>query len=135
MARVKRGTMTRKSHKKILDQAKGFRGRASTCFRIAVRKTQKAMQYAYIGRKIKKRDFRALWIVRINAALREMGYKYSTFMGAMAKSGIEVDRKMLANLAATDPKAFASIVENVIKNSGANNICLETNKPSVNFVA
>ena len=113
MARVKRGTMTKKSHKKILEQAKGFRGRASTCFRVAVRKTQKAMQYAYIGRKIKKRDYRALWIVRINAALRELGYKYSEFMGAMKKSGIEIDRKMLANLAANDSKAFASVVEGV----------------------
>ena len=134
MARVKRGTMTRKSHKKILDQAKGFRGRASTCFRVAIRKTQKAMQYAYIGRKIKKRDFRSLWIIRINAALRELGYKYSDFMGAMKKSNIAIDRKNLADLAANEPKAFASVVENVIKQS-KQNIAKDKNKPSTNFVA
>jgi large subunit ribosomal protein L20 len=113
MSRVKRGTMTKKSHSNILKQAKGFRGRAKNCFRIAVRKTQKAMQYAYIGRKIKKRDFRGLWIIRINAAVREHGLKYSTFIDGLKKANIDIDRKNLARLAAEEPIAFASIVEKV----------------------
>jgi large subunit ribosomal protein L20 len=113
MARVKRGVMTRKSHKNILKQAKGFRGRASKCFRVAIRKTQKAMQYAYIGRKIKKRDFRSLWIIRINAAVREYGLKYSTFISLLDKKNIQIDRKVLADIAANNPEAFKSIVDSV----------------------
>ena len=115
MSRVKRGTTTHKSHKKIIDQAKGFRGRAKSCFRIAIRRLQKAWEYAYIGRKIKKRDFRSLWIQRINAGARMHGMKYSTFMNALKKAGILLDRKILADLALNNEKEFAQIVDQAKK--------------------
>ena len=115
MSRVKRGTTTHKRHKKIVDQAKGFRGRAKSCFRIAIRRLQKAWEYAYIGRKIKKRDFRSLWIQRINAGARMHGMKYSTFMNALKKAGILLDRKILADLALNNEKEFAQIVDQAKK--------------------
>jgi large subunit ribosomal protein L20 len=115
MSRVKRGTTTHKRHKKIIDQAKGFRGRAKSCFRIAIRRLQKAWEYAYIGRKIKKRDFRSLWIQRINAGARMHGMKYSTFMNALKKAGILLDRKILADLALNNEKEFAQIVDQAKK--------------------
>jgi large subunit ribosomal protein L20 len=113
MARVKRGMTTHARHKKILKMAKGFRGRSSTCYRIALQRVEKALLYAYRDRRRKKRNFRALWIQRINAGAREHGMKYSTFMHALQKTGIQVDRKMLAHLAMNEPASFAAIVEKV----------------------
>ena len=111
MARVKRGVTTHARHKKVLKKAKGYRGRNSTVFRVAVEKVEKAGQYAYRDRRNKKRSFRALWIQRINAGAREHGMTYSQFMNGLNKAGIELDRKVLADLAAREPEAFGTVVE------------------------
>src|SRR5471032_567625 len=111
MPRVKRGVTARARHKKVLDQAKGFRGRRNNVFRIAKEAVMKAGQYAYRDRRNKKRDFRALWITRINTATRELGMSYSVFMNALKKAEIEIDRKVLADLAVMDKPAFAALVE------------------------
>ena len=110
MARVKRGVTTHARHKKVLEKAAGYRGRASTCFRVAIEKVEKAQQYAYRDRRNRKRTFRALWIQRINAAARTHGMTYSRFMDGLAKGGIEVDRKILADLAVKEPESFAAMV-------------------------
>lgn len=110
MARVKRGVTTHARHKKIIGLAKGYRGRSKNCYRIAVQRVEKALQYAYRDRRNKKRDFRGLWIQRINAATREHGLTYSRFINGLAKAGIEVNRKILADLAVFDPAAFKAIV-------------------------
>ncbi len=115
MSRVKRGVTSHRRHKKVLEQTKGFRGRAKSCFRIAIRRLQKSWEYAYVGRKIKKRDYRSLWIQRINAAVRLHGLKYSTFMNGLKKSGILLDRKILADLALHNESEFVKIVEAVKK--------------------
>ena len=109
MPRVKRGVTARASHKKILDAAKGYRGRRKNVFRVANEAVMKAGQYAYRDRRQRKRQFRALWIARINAAAREVGLKYSTFMNGLKKAQIEVDRKVLADLAVFDKPAFAAL--------------------------
>jgi len=111
MPRVKRGVTARARHKKVLDQAKGFRGRRSSVYRIAKEAVMKAGQYAYRDRRQKKRTFRALWITRINAAVRELGMSYSAFMAGLKRAQIDIDRKVLADLAVTEPKAFAALVE------------------------
>jgi len=111
MARVKRGVTTHARHKKILKLAKGYRGRASTCFRVAIEKVEKALRYAYRDRRAKKRDFRGLWIQRINAGTRQYGMPYSRFMNGLKKAGIMLDRKVLADIAAREPEAFKSLVE------------------------
>ena len=111
MPRVKRGVTARARHKKVLDLAKGYRGRRSTVFRIAKEAVMKAGQYAYRDRRAKKRVFRALWIARINAAARNGGITYSRFMNGLKKAHIEVDRKVLADLAVMDKPAFARFVE------------------------
>src|SRR5688500_181829 len=111
MPRVKRGVTARARHKKVLAQAKGFRGRRKNVYRIAKQAVMKAGQYAYRDRRNKKRDFRALWITRINAAAREVGVSYSQFIAGLKKAGIEMDRKVLADLAVTDKAAFGKIVE------------------------
>lgn len=111
MARVKRGVTTHARHKEIVDLAKGYRGRASTCFRVAVEKVEKALRYAYRDRKAKKREMRALWIVRINAGVREHGLTYARFINGLKKLGIELDRKQLSALAAEEPEAFKALVE------------------------
>lgn len=111
MAHVKRGTTTHARHKKILKLAKGYRGRSKNCYRIAVERVEKALQYAYRDRRTKKRDFRALWIQRINAATREHGLTYSRFVNGLTKAGIEIDRKVLADLAVREPVAFKAIVD------------------------
>ncbi|HHL42086.1 MAG TPA: 50S ribosomal protein L20 [Hellea balneolensis] len=111
MARVSRGVTKHARHKKIIDAAKGFRGRRKNTFRIANQAVERAGQYAYIGRKLKKRQFRALWIQRINAAVREHGMTYATFMNGVNKAEIGLDRKVLADLAMNEPAAFKSIVE------------------------
>jgi large subunit ribosomal protein L20 len=111
MPRVKRGVTARARHKKVLDQAKGFRGRRGNVYRIAKEAVMKAGQYAYRDRRQKKREFRALWIARINAAARELGMTYSVFMNGLAKAEIDIDRKVLADLAVHDKAAFAKIAE------------------------
>jgi large subunit ribosomal protein L20 len=115
MSRVKRGVTTHARHKKILKMAKGYRGRSSTCFRVAVQKVEKALQYAYRDRRNKKRDFRGLWIQRINAAVRDLGMSYSVFINGLSKAGIEVDRKIMADLAMNQPEAFKTLVEKAQK--------------------
>lgn len=109
MPRVKRGVTARARHKKVLDQAKGYRGRRSSVYRIAKQAVMKAGQYAYRDRRQRKRQFRSLWIVRINAAARELGLTYSVLMNGLKKASIEVDRKVLADLAVFDKPAFAQI--------------------------
>jgi len=111
MPRVKRGVTARARHKKVLEQAKGFRGRRGNVYRIAKQAVMKAGQYAYRDRRQKKREFRALWIARINAAVRELGMNYSTFINGLAKAEIDIDRKVLADLAVHDKAAFAKIAE------------------------
>ena len=110
MPRVKRGTVRRAKRKKLLDGAKGFFQTKSKLYRAAKESVDTAAKYAYIGRKRKKRDFRSLWIVRINAGARENGLTYSTLMSGLKAAGIELDRKALADLAATQPAAFAQVV-------------------------
>ncbi|MBL0207236.1 MAG: 50S ribosomal protein L20 [Propionivibrio sp.] len=109
MPRVKRGVTARARHKKVLALAKGYRGRRKNVYRIAKQAVMKAGQYAYRDRRQRKRQFRALWIARINAAAREVGLKYSTFMNGLRKAQIEVDRKVLADLAVFDKPAFAAL--------------------------
>ena len=113
MARVKRGVTTHARHKKVLDLAKGYRSRNSKAYRIALEKVEKALRYAYRDRRNKKRDFRGLWIQRINAAVREHGLTYSRFIAGLKKAGIEMDRKVLAAIAYDDAAAFAEIVKKV----------------------
>ena len=113
MARVKRGVTTHARHKKVLRLSKGFRGRSSTSYRIAVERLEKAMLYAYRDRRNRKRDFRSLWIQRINAAVRAHGLTYSLFMFGMRQCGIELDRKVLSDLAIRSPDAFSEIVNKV----------------------
>lgn len=115
MAHVKRGKTTHARHKKILNLAKGYRGRSSTCYRIALERVEKALQYAYRDRRNRKRDFRALWIQRINAEVREHGLTYSRFVNGLNKAGIEVDRKVLSDLAIHEPSAFKAIVDQAQK--------------------
>lgn len=109
MPRVKRGVTAHARHKKVLDKAKGYRGRRSTVYRVAKEAVMKAGQYQYRDRRQRKRQFRALWIARINAGARELGLKYSTMMNGLSKAGIEVDRKVLADLAVFDKPAFAAL--------------------------
>ncbi|MCL2872143.1 MAG: 50S ribosomal protein L20 [Betaproteobacteria bacterium] len=111
MPRVKRGVTARARHKKVLDQAKGYRGRRNSVYRIAKQAVMKAGQYAYRDRRQKKREFRVLWIARINAAVRELGMTYSAFMNGLKKASVEIDRKVLADLAVYDKAAFAKIAE------------------------
>jgi len=115
MPRVKRGVTARARHRKIIALAKGYRGRRNNVYRVAKQAVMRAGQYAYRDRRNKKRDFRALWIARINAAAREAGMKYSTFMGALKKAAIEIDRKVLADMAVFDAPAFTALVERVKK--------------------
>ena len=111
MARVKRGVVSHARHKKVLEQAKGFYGRRSTTIRTAKAAVDKAGQYAYRDRRTKKRNFRALWIQRINAAARLEGMTYSVFINGLDKAGIEIDRKVLADIAMHEPAAFKAIAD------------------------
>ena len=110
MARVKRGTTTKARHKRILEQAKGYYGRRKNTIRIAKQAVEKAGQYAYRDRKVKKRNFRALWIQRINAAVRAEGLTYSQFMNGLKLAGVDLDRKVLADIAMHEGDAFRAIV-------------------------
>ena len=111
MARVKRGTTVRQKHNKILERAKGYLGRHSSAYRAAREKSEKAGQYAYRDRRAKKRDFRSLWIVRINAAVRPSGITYSQFMNGLRKAGVELDRKVLAEMAYAGDKNFTTLID------------------------
>jgi large subunit ribosomal protein L20 len=111
MARVKRGVQAHARHKKVIGQAKGYRGRRKNVFRVAKQAVTKAGQYAYRDRRQRKRQFRALWIIRINAAARECGLSYSRFMNGLLRAGVEVDRKVLADLAVHDRAAFGALAE------------------------
>ncbi len=113
MARVKRGMMVRKRHNKLLAQAKGFRGNRSRNYKVAHEAVMKALAYAYMHRRTKKRDMRRLWIVRINAAARQQGMSYSRLMNALKVAGISLDRKQLADLAVRDAAAFSKLVDQV----------------------
>ena len=111
MARVKRGTTVRAKHNKILKLAKGYRGRNSKVYTVAKEKVEKGLKYAYRDRRKKKTEIRQLWIVRINAAVRANGMVYSRFMNGLLKAGIQLDRKVLADIALNDAKAFTELVE------------------------
>ena len=113
MARVKRGVTAHAKHKKVLEQAKGFYGRRKNTIRAAKAAVDRAGQYAYRDRKARKRNFRSLWIQRINAAAREEGYTYSQFIHGLNEAGIEMDRKVLSDIAGQDPTAFKAIAEKV----------------------
>ena len=119
MPRVKRGVTARARHKKVLEQAKGYRGRRKNVYRIAKQAVMKAGQYAYRDRRQRKRQFRTLWIARINAAAREQGMSYSVFMNGLKKAAIEIDRKVLADMAVFDKAAFAQIVGQAKASLGA----------------
>lgn len=111
MSRARNGAVNKARHKKVLKLAKGYQGRNSTNYRIAIEKVEKGLQYAYRDRRNKKRDFRALWIQRINAATREHGMPYSRFIDGLNKAGIELDRKVLADLAVREPESFGKLVD------------------------
>ena len=111
MARVSRGVTRHARHKKVINAAKGYRGRGKSSFRVAIERVEKGLQYAYRDRRRRKRDFRRLWIQRINAAARLNGTTYGRFINGLKAAGIEVDRKMLADLAVREPEAFTALVE------------------------
>ncbi len=111
MARVKGGTTAHARHRKVMKMAKGYRGRSKNCFRTAIQRVEKALQYAYRDRRVKKRDFRRLWIQRINAAARMHGMRYSDLMHGLKLAGVDLDRKVLADIAVRDEKAFKAIVD------------------------
>ena len=115
MARVKRGVTNRKRHKRVLKLAKGYFGRKSKLFKFANQQVMKSLSYAYRDRRNKKRNFRRLWIARINAAARQNGFSYSRFMNGMKKAGLELNRKVLSEIAISDPQAFTQICEQVRK--------------------
>src|ERR1700746_1927509 len=110
MARVKRGVTTHARHRKVVKMGAGYRGRAKTNFRVAIEKVEKGLRYAYRDRRTKKRNFRALWIQRINAGVREHGLTYSQFMHGIKRAGIERDRKVLSDLAIREPEVFKALV-------------------------
>ena len=111
MARTKRGVTTHARHKKIIKRAEGYRGRGNNVFTVAIERVEKGLQYAYRDRRVKKRNFRSLWIQRINAGARLHGLTYSQFMNGIKRAGIELDRKVLSDLAVREPDAFKSLVE------------------------
>ena len=113
MARVKRGVQARARHKKVIKQAKGYRGRSKNVFRVAIEKVEKGLQYAYRDRRTKKRNFRGLWIQRINAGVREHGMSYSQFINGIKKAEIDIDRKILADIAKNNPTTFKFIVDKI----------------------
>lgn len=115
MSRAVNGAVSKKRHKKVLKLAKGFRGRAKNCFRVAIEKVEKALRYAYRDRRARKRDFRALWIQRINAGVRQYGMVYSQFINGLTLANIDLDRKILADLAVREPEAFKAVVEQAQK--------------------
>lgn len=119
MTRSITSTVTKNKHKKILKLAKGYRGRSSTCYKVALQRVEKALQYAYRDRRNKKRDFRSLWVQRINAAVRAYGLVYSKFIDLLHKAGIEINRKMLSEMAIHQPQAFEGLVKSVAEPKAA----------------
>lgn len=113
MSRVKRGMAAHARHRRVIEESKGFRGRSSTCFRAAIERLERSRQYAYRDRRNRRRDLRSLWIVRINAAVREYGLKYSQFIAGLNKANVSLDRKVLSELAINDKEAFQQIVNKV----------------------
>ncbi len=111
MSRVKRGVTTHARHKKVIDRAKGYRGRSKNIFRVAIERVEKGLQYAYRDRRTRKRSFRALWIQRINAGTRQHGMTYSQFINGLGKAGVEIDRKILSDLAIREPDVFKALVD------------------------
>ena len=111
MARVKRGVTSHSRHKEMVQLGKSYRGRASTNFRVAIEKVEKALRYAYRDRRARKGEFRALWIQRINAGVREHGLTYARFINGLKRAGIELDRKVLSEMAATEPAVFKALVD------------------------
>ena len=111
MARIKRGVTAKARHKEVLAQAKGYRGRSKNCYRLAVRRVEKGLQYAYRDRRNRKRDFRSLWIQRINAAARSEGLTYGQMIHGLKSAGVEIDRKVLADLAVRDQAGFTSLAK------------------------
>lgn len=134
MARAQ-SSQTHRRHKKIIKMAKGYRGRGKSCYRTAVQRVEKGLQYAYRDRKAKKRTFRALWIQRINAAARQHDLTYSVFMNGLNKSGIELDRKILADIAVHDVDGFAAIVKEVKKALDADSKKTASEKPAAKQAA
>ena len=120
MSRVKRGVTAHARHRKVLTKAKGYRGRRKNTFRVAVQAVEKSLQYAYRDRRVKKRNFRSLWIQRINAGARLEGMTYARFINGLKLCGIEIDRKNLANLAATEPLAFKHLAKQAENALGSN---------------
>jgi large subunit ribosomal protein L20 len=119
MARVKRGVTSKARHKKVLELAEGYRGRSKNCYRLAINRVEKGLQYAYRDRRNKKRDFRSLWIQRINAAAREEGMTYGRLMHGLKRAGIEIDRKVLADIAVRDRGGFTSLARQAQASLGA----------------
>ncbi len=111
MARVSRGVTSHARHRKVVKLAKGYRGRSNNCFRLALGRVEKALQYAYRDRRTRKRNFRSLWIQRINAGAREHGLTYGRFMHGLSRAGVGIDRKVLADLAVREPESFRALVE------------------------
>ena len=111
MARVKRGVTTHARHKKVIKQAEGYRGRSKNVYKVAIERVEKGLQYAYRDRRVRKRNFRGLWIQRINAGARLHGLTYSQFMNGMKRAGIDLDRKLLSDIAVREPEAFKALVE------------------------
>ena len=111
MARVKRSVNARKKRRKVLEEAKGYYGRKNSSYKLAKEQVMRSGAYAYRDRRVRKREFRKLWIIRINAACRQNGVSYSRFINGLKQAGIEVDRKILADLAVTDPRAFTALVK------------------------
>ena len=119
MARVKRGVQARARHKKVIKQAKGYRGRSKNVFRIAIEKVEKGLQYAYRDRRTKKRNFRGLWIQRINAAVRAFGLTYSQFMFMLKEQGVILNRKVLAHMACEEQSSFNALIKSVMNKSAS----------------
>lgn len=119
MTRSITSTVTKNKHKKVLKLAKGYRGRSSTCYRVALQRVEKALQYAYRDRRNRKRDFRSLWIQRINAAVRSYDLVYSKFMDLLKKANIEINRKILSEMAIREPQAFEELVKSVAEPKAA----------------
>lgn len=119
MTRSITSTVTKNKHKKVLKLAKGYRGRSSTCYRVALQRVEKALQYAYRDRRNRKRDFRSLWVQRINAAVRAYGLVYSKFIDLLHKAGIEINRKMLSEMAIHQPQAFEELVKSLAEPKAA----------------
>ena len=114
MTRVRRGVTAHARHKKVLALAKGYRGRSNNCYRLALQRVEKALRYAYRDRRNRKRDFRALWIQRINAGARQHGLTYGKLMHGLSRAGVTLDRKVLADLAAREPAAFKAVVDKAV---------------------